>query len=135
MLALLLRLLGGGDILLRFFRRKAHLLDDRVSPGLDPATIVGRGLLEVREDGFARDDARHRVGHERPRAVSSRDPHVPLVGRNEQQDAVVAFFVTDLPRATKPVGVIFDRIAFEAVDGRNDELPAALRLERLRLAR
>ena len=46
--ALLLRLLGRRDILLRLVGRQAHLLDDRVRAGFDPAAVVRRVLLEMR---------------------------------------------------------------------------------------
>src|SRR5205085_11894445 len=63
MLPLLLSLGRRGHILLSFLRREAHLLDDRVCAGFDTTAIIGRVLLEVRDDRFADDDAGHRVGH------------------------------------------------------------------------
>ena len=54
MLALLLGLRCCGDILLRFLRRQAHLLDDRVGASFDPAAIVGWLLLEVRKNCLSR---------------------------------------------------------------------------------
>ena len=96
MLALLLRLLGRGDILLRFVGRQAHLLDDRVGAGLDPAAIIGRVLLEVRQDRLADDHARHRVGQEAAGAIAGRDPDLPLVGRDEQEHAVVLAFAAPI---------------------------------------
>ena len=93
MLALLLRLLGRRDILLRLVGRQAHLLDDRVGAGLDPAAIVGRVLLEMRQDRLADDDARHGVGHVSAGAIAGRDPDLALVGRDQQQDAVVVLFL------------------------------------------
>ena len=53
----------------------------------------------------------HRVGQEPARAIAGRDPNFALVGRDEQQHAVVAFGGADLPRAAQPIGVILDRIA------------------------
>jgi hypothetical protein len=37
----LLRLLGFGEIGLRFVRRQAHLLDDRIGASHDPAALDG----------------------------------------------------------------------------------------------
>ena len=68
-----------------------------------------------------------------PRAIAGLDPHLPLVGRDEQDDAVVALLVADLPGAAQPVAIILDRPPFEAVDRRDHELPPGLRLQRLGL--
>src|SRR5689334_9610473 len=91
MLSLLLRLLRRGDVLLRFVRGKAHLLDDRVCPGLDSATIIGRVLLEVGEDCFADDDPGHGVGHKSASAVARRDRDLSFLRSNYQQNAIVVF--------------------------------------------
>src|SRR4029077_6558379 len=78
MLPLLLRLFGSRDILLRFFGRQAHLLDDLTRSGLDPAAIIWWRLFEVRKDGFANDHSRHGVGEESACAVAGRNPYFTL---------------------------------------------------------
>src|SRR4051794_15001995 len=82
-LSLLLRLLGGRNVLLRFRRRQAHLLDDRICPGLDAAAVVRWVLFEVRQDRFSRDQAGHRVGQEASGAVASGNPDLSLVWRDK----------------------------------------------------
>ena len=115
----------------RFRRRKLHHRDDLVGAGDDPAAHVAR--LEARQDAFADDDARHRVGQEDARAIAGLDPHLALVGRDQQDDAVVLLLVADPPGAAEPIAIILDRPPLEAVDRRDDELPARRRLERFGL--
>ena len=124
-------LLGGGNIFLGFGSRQAHLPDNLVRSGLDPAAIVAG--LEPGQDRLADDDARHRVGQEHASAIAGLDADLMLVGRDEQDDPVVFAFLADGPRTSEAVAVILDRPAFEARDRRNDELPTRLGLKRFRL--
>ncbi len=132
MVAPLLGLLGGRDVPLRLPGRQAHLLDDLLGARLDPAGHVAG--LEPGQDRVADDDAGDGVGEEDAGAIAGLDAHLMLVGRDQQDDAIVFAFPADLPRPPEPVAVILDRPPLEAGHGRDDELPARLRLERFRLA-
>src|SRR5207248_4395283 len=121
MLARLLRLFGLGDVLLRFLGREAHLLDDRVRAGDDPAAVIAG--LEVRHDRVADDDARHGIGQRRGRAIADLDPYLPLVGGNEQDHAIVLGFLPNAPGAAETVAVVLDWIALQTGHGGDDELP------------
>src|SRR6266550_4364434 len=104
MLARLLRLLGCGDVLLRLVWRKAHLFDDRIGAGFDPAARVTG--LEARKNVFARDHPGHGVGQESASAIARRDPDLPFVGRDDEDDAVTRLAAADLPIAAEPISII-----------------------------
>ena len=123
------RFCGLGGLLLRFGRRQAHRLDDLVGSGCDPAAIVAR--LEARQDGFADDHARHRVGQEHAGAVAGLDPHLLLVRSDKQDDAVIFLRVAELPVAAQAIAIILDRPPFEAVDRRDDKGASRLGIKRL----
>src|SRR5207248_10786775 len=106
MLPLLLRLLGGGDILLRLLGRQAHLLDDGISAGDDAAAVITGP--EARDHRVANDDARHRVGQENSSAVAHLNAGLTLVGCNEKDHAIILALLADAPGATQPVAVILN---------------------------
>src|SRR5207248_10382112 len=105
-LPLLLRLLGGGAILLPLLRRQAHLLDHGVSARDDPAAVITR--LEARDHRITNDDARHRVGQENRSAVAHLNAGLTLVGCNEKDHAIILALLADAPGATQPVAVILN---------------------------
>ena len=117
-----------GDIASGLFGRKAHLLDDLISAGLDAPGHVAS--LEAWQDGVADDYARHRVGQEHAGAVAGLYAHLLLIGRDEQDHPVILTLAADPPLAPEPIAIILDRPAFEAVDGRDHQLTAGLHLER-----
>src|SRR3546814_4566682 len=55
------------------------------------------------------------------------------MGCDKEDDAVVRRFPADSPGAAEPVAVIADIMAFEAGDGRDDELVSARLVELLEL--
>ena len=87
-----------------------------IPPAMSPALNRGRMLLRMMTLG-------HRVGQEDARAIAGFDPHLPFVGRNQQDDAVILLLVADPPLAAQTVAIILDRPPFEALDRCDDELP------------
>src|SRR3546814_15709469 len=79
------------------------------------------------------DPARQRVGQDRSEPIADRDVHPPIIGCDQEDDAVVRLFPADSPGAAEPVAVIADIMAFEAGDGRDAELASARRFELLEL--
>ena len=80
---------------------------------------------------------RQRVGQRAFEPVADLDAHPLLVRRDQQQHAVVLGLLAELPGAEQLVGVGLDLLAFERVDGGDDELDAGLGFEigELRLER
>src|SRR3546814_5994238 len=58
-----------------------------------------------------------------------RDIHPPLVRRDQEDDAVILPLAADPPGTAELVAIIADVMAFEAADGRDDELVPGLFLE------
>ena len=79
-------------------------------------------LPELRQDRVLDDQPRHGVGQEDTGAVAGLDSHLLLVRRDEQDDAVVALLVANLPVAAKLVAIFLDRAPLEALHRRDDEL-------------
>ncbi|NLS27699.1 hypothetical protein S2M10_27000 [Sphingomonas sp. S2M10] len=114
-----LRRLG---LLLGSLERLLHLLADRLRAGDDAARHVAR--LELRHDDVADDLVRQRVGHDRFEAIADLDPHLALVGRDDQDDTVVRVLLPDPPGTAELIAVIGDVIALQVRDRRDDELAA-----------
>ena len=83
---------------------------------------------ELGQDGVLDDEARHGVGHHRLQPAADLDAHLALVGRHDQQDAVVLALLADAPFAPEPVAVVLDRVAFERLDRDDGDLVGRLLL-------
>src|SRR3546814_417375 len=119
----------------RLLGRKLDLLGDRVDASLDTAGIISG--LELRCHHVADDPARQRVGQDRFEPIADRDIHPPLVRRDQEDDAVILPLAADPPGTAELVAIIADVMAFEAADGRDDELVPGLflEIEKLRVER
>ena len=58
------------------------------------------------------------------------DAHLALVGRHDEQDAVVLALLADAPFAAEPVAEVLDRVALQRLDRDDGELIGRLLLER-----
>ena len=79
------------------------------------------------------DDAGKRVGQHRFEPVAHLDPHLALLGGDDQDRAIVGAFEPDAPAAAETIAIILDRIALQIGDGGDDQLTAGLLLQRLKL--
>ena len=111
---LLLRALLGG------FERQLHLRADRLCSRHDAAGHVAG--LEPGDDRLVDDLAGQAVGHDRLEPIADFDPHLALVRRDEEDDAVAHALLPDPPGAAELIAVALDVIALEIGDGRDDEL-------------
>ena len=71
-----------------------HLLNIG-NAGPDAARKVA--VLEPWRDGVLDDDPRQRIGHHALDAITGLDGHLPLLGRHQQQHAVIALGIAQLP--------------------------------------
>ena len=123
--------LGRRGSLLGLLQRRLELGDDRVAAGEDPARIVIGA--EARQNLFLDDLVRQRVGHDRLQPVADLDPHPLLVGRDQQDDAIVRALLADVPGPAELIAIILDRHVLQAGDRRHDQLPRGGALQRLQL--
>ena len=90
--------------------------------------------LESRRDRVGDDDLRSRVRQRAFKAVADLDANAMLLGRDEEQRAVILLRLAQLPGAKQRVGVGLDLLALERGNRRDDELDARLALQRRELA-
>ena len=69
------------------------------TPALMPPAKIA--APELRQDGVLDDELRHRVGHQRLEAAADLDAHFAIVGRDDEQDAVVLALLSDAPLAAE----------------------------------
>ena len=79
---------------------------DVVHAVLDAAGVVAGA--EARQDRGLDDDLRQRVGQDRLEAAADLDAHLPLVGRDDEQDAIVLLLGADAPMAPELIAEILD---------------------------
>ena len=78
---------------------------------LDAAGIVA--VAEARQDGAVDDDVRHGIGEHRLEPAADLDAHFALIGRDDQEDAVVLLLGADAPMAAKLIAEILDGEALQ----------------------
>ena len=98
--------------------------DDVVDAAGDAAGEIAG--LEARRDGVGDDHLGQRVGQRAFEAIADLDAHPPLVGRDQQQHAVVLGLLAELPGAEQLVGIGLDLLAVERGHGGDHELDAGL---------
>src|SRR5262249_23555939 len=81
-------------------------LDDVVDPAADPAGEVAG--LEARQDGILDDQLADRVGERAFEAIADLDPHLTLVGRDDEQRAAVLLLLTDAPVPAELIAIVLD---------------------------
>ena len=101
--------------------------DDVVDAAGDAAAIVAG--LEARRDGVGDDHGGEGIGQRAFQAIAHFDAHPPLLGRHQQQHAVVLVLLAELPEAEQLVGIGLDLLALERAHRGDDELDARLLLE------
>ena len=106
---------------------------DVVDAILDAAREVAGA--EARQDPVLDDDLRQRVGEDRLEPVADLDADLALVGRDDEEDAVIELGGADAPMAAELIAEILDRIALQGGQRHDHELVGALVLERLELRR
>ena len=95
-----------------------HLVCVAEQHGFDVADAVPHAARkiaapELGQYGVFDDELRHRVGHERLQPPADLDAHLAVVGRDEQEHAVVLALLPERPFAREPDAVVLDRIALE----------------------
>ena len=80
---------------LEILRVAGENLHEVVDAALDAAGEIAGA--KARQDGVVDDQARHRVGQRALEPVADLDPHLALVGRDDQQRAVVLALLADAP--------------------------------------
>ena len=73
---------------------------------------------------------RHRVGQLRLEAAADLDAHLAVVGRDDQQNAVVLAGLADLPVAAELIAEVLDRLALQRRQRDDHDLIGRLGLER-----
>src|SRR6185503_14336306 len=106
-------------------------LEDRVCPGPHAAREVTR--LEVRRDLLADDAGRFQVRQCAFEAIADLNPELPFLERNEEKDAVVGPFLTELPGGRDAMGVLLERLSLEGREDQDGDLIAGLLFVRLEL--
>ena len=126
-LALLARLLGhlGG-----LLGRKFQLGDNLIRPPANPAGKITVAKIGLHAFHIFEGEP---VGDHTFEAIADLDPHLALVRRDDEQDAVVVLAIAQGPFAAQAIAVIGDVIAFEVGDRRDHELPLAALFERIEL--
>ena len=94
-LALIFRLLRRDRRPLGGLGRRLELLDQRIGAGDDAAGIIGRVGAEMGHDLLVDDLARQCVGHDPFEPVADLDPDLALVGRDQEDDAVIRAALAD----------------------------------------
>ena len=103
-------------------------LDQRVGPR-DDAVLHLPGA-ECGEDLLLDDHAGEGVGEHALEAVADLHAHLPLLGRDQQDRAVVLGLLADPPGAAELVAVLLDLVALQVGHGGHHQLAAGLGLER-----
>src|SRR5689334_3861533 len=105
---------------------RAEPRDDRVAARDDAAGEVVDP--EAGQDPLADHPAGEGVGHPAFEAIAHFDPHLMLVRRDDQQDAVVARTTSDTPGPAELHAIVLDGAALEAAQGHDHELRPDLAL-------
>ena len=68
------------------------------------------------------DQPRVQIGQRALQPVAHLDPHLAVVARHQQQNAIVLARLAELPGAEQAIGIVFQRLAVERWDGGDDDL-------------
>ena len=98
---------------------KQHVLDV-AHAGADAGREVA--AAELGQDRVLDDELRQGVGHHRLEPAADLDPDLVLVGRDDEQDAVVLALLADAPRAAELVAEVLDRVALQRLERDDDDL-------------
>jgi hypothetical protein len=106
----------------------------------DVADARGRGAVELaraqrRNEVVLDDELGDRIGQRAFEAVADLDAHFAVVGRDQQQDAVVLGRLAQSPATEQLIGVVFDCAALQRSNGRDHDLIAIARFQRGELRR
>src|SRR5947209_5397018 len=103
-------------------RPAADPREHRVHRGVEAGGVAL--LAEARRDRVADDRGRHDVGDHRLEAVADLDPQLALLQEDDEHDAVVDALAADLPLFGEADGDVFQALALERGEDRDDHLRA-----------
>src|SRR5262245_31405870 len=89
--------------------------------------------FETRDDLVANDAGRPQIGQRPLKAIADFNSELSLLECDEQQDAVVGAFLTQLPRRGDTMGILFERLSLEGRKDQDRHLIAGFYLVRLQL--
>ena len=115
--------------LLGFGVVETELLGQRVRP-VDHAARNIPGA-ELRQDLGLDDVAGERVGQDGLKPIADLDPHLVLLRRDDQKDAVVLALLTDAPVTPELVAIVGDLLPLQALERHDHELAPVLLFKRL----
>ncbi len=98
-----------------------QLGNDRVGAGRDPAGEVA--ITKGRQNLVLDDERGQRVSKITFEAIADLDPHLAVIGRDQQQRSVVPLGITQTPGAAQLVAVIGNVVALQIRDRGDHQLP------------
>src|SRR5204862_878188 len=108
-------------------RRRSRTTADAREHGVHRGVETGGVALltEARCDDVADDRRGDGVGDHRLETVADLDPQLPLLQKDDEEDAVAEALAADLPPLFEPDGDVLDAVALERGKDRHEHLDAA----------
>ena len=122
-----------GDNSLSFILGQGQLVNDRLGTGND--TLFDIPCPEIWQDLSLNNVGGQGVGQDRLQTIAHLDPHLAVIGGDQQDHAVIAGLVANPPCPTQLIAIILNGIALQIGNGGDDHLMAGLGLKVCQLAR